>query len=240
MKRAIAAAVVFAAVVGSAALLGSDEGRGESWLFLDPASLADLGLVAHSPRGGVWGLEEHEEATGGRALANHEGEPGAAPAMLLALEPRSRDLRARTRCKVVSTSLAPEALEEGPAACGVVFRYVDDSNHWVVRADAAAATLEVAAVVSGREHVVAHGPVPASLGSWIELSIEARGDIVRVSLEGRPTLMVESPTLPAGAGSVGLWVPSSTTAFFDHFAIETLSPVPRALEILPLLGRRPG
>jgi hypothetical protein len=242
-KQSIAGALVLAAIVFVAAVFGGDDGKiGEHWTFLDAVSLADLGLVAHGTRSGAWGLEDHDAATGGRALANHEGEPGASPAVLVAVQPKSRDLRARTRCKVVGTSMLPEAFADAPASCGIVFRFLDEQNHWIVRADAGESMLEAAAVVGGEERVLERARTPRSLGigTWIDLVVEVRGDVLRASLDGQQALVAEAPTVPAGSGAIGLWVPSGATVYFDHFTIETLSAVPRALEILPILGRRPG
>ena len=119
---------------------------------------------------------------------------------------------------------------------------IDEQNHWLVRADAGANTIEAATVVRGEERILKRALASDALrvGSWIELSVEARGDVVRASLGGRSVLVAEAPAAPAASGAVGLWVPSGTTVYFDHFMIETLSPAPRALEILPVLGRRPG
>ena len=240
VKRTVASAIVLGALVGAAAMLAGDGGGHEHWTFLDKASLAELGLVAHGARSGSWLLEDVEAATGGRALANHEGEPGASPALVVAMQPRSRDIRAQTRCMVVGTAMKAEAFADVPAACGVVFRFVDEQNHWIVRAIAGESAIEAATVVRGNERVLRRAPAPhaVEVGRWIELSVEVRGDVVKASLDGQPVLVAESTMLPAAAGSVGLWAPAGATAYFDHFTIETLTASPRALEILPILGKR--
>jgi hypothetical protein len=241
-KQLVAGAIVLTAIVGAASVLqGDGAGTNERWMFLDPATLADLGLAAHGA-GGAWGLETHEEATGGRALANHEGEPGAEPAVLVASRSRARDLRARTRCEVVGVSMRADSFASASAACGIVFRFVDARNHWIARADVSDSTLEVVTVIDGRERVVGRAEVAGGLvlGSWIELGVEVRGDVVRVGLGGRPLVVAQTPAVPAAFGAVGLWATSESTVFFDHFTIETLTPAPQALEILPILGRRSG
>jgi hypothetical protein len=242
LERIVASVILLTALVCAAAFLTHDGGKSkEHWTFLDTASLAELGLVAHGAKGGSWGLEDHEPATGGRALANHRGEPGASPALLVAAQPTGRDVRARTRCKVVGP-LVPDAGADTAAACGIVVRFLDEQNHWIVRADAGERALEAAAVVRGQERVIKRAAVPRAIepGRWIDLAVEVRGDVVRASLDGEPALVAEAPTIPAASGAVGLWAPSGTAVYFDHFAIETLSTAPRALEILPILGKRPG
>jgi hypothetical protein len=249
VKRTIGLAVLLGALVAVGMLLGGDGARGkkgpEHWAFLDAVTPGDLGLVARGT-GGTWALEEHAEATGGRALANHEGTQGGPPALLVAASPSARDLRTRTRCKVARITAPRDAADPDhvPAACGVVFRFVDDQNHWIARADLDASTLEVATLTRGKERVLGRRSTerPLASGGWVDLVVEARGDVVRVSIDGvaGPVLVTESPAVHAAFGRIGLWAPSEATVLFDHFTIETLAPTPRALEILPVLGRKTG
>lgn len=237
VKRVGAAAVLLAALLVVAAILGGDgPERSERWTFLDAKTPDELGLVAQGT-GGIWALEDHEHATGGRALANHEGPSGDSPALLVATQSLARDVRARTRCKVVSALVAPPH-----AACGVLFRFVDRANYWVVRVDVGTGDVEAAAVVGGEERILRRASVSGFVanGSWSDLDVEARGDVVRVALGGRPVLVAEAPSVLAPFGLTGLWASSEAAVLFDHFTIETLTAVPQALEILPLLGRRQG
>lgn len=244
VKRGIAGIIVLSAAIFAATLI-SERGakKDQKWTFLDDKKLSELGLEARgAARSGDWGLEEHTEATGGRALANQEGDPGIGPALLIAKAPRARDLKARTRCKVESVSTKPEAFGPAMAACGVVFRYVDDANHWIVRANASAGEIEAVSVVGGKERIVKSAPDPAAaVNTWLDLAVEARGDVIIVSVgEGgaRKLFTAEAPTVPAAFGSLGLWATSESKSYFDHFSIETLTATPQAIEVLPLLGNK--
>lgn len=242
-RRALVTIIVLGIVSFVAMLFGSTEKpKSKSWSFVETSSSEpmDFGLVTESASGGTWTLEDHEEATGGRALANHEGEPDAQPAVLLSKQTRARDLRAKTRCKVAAPARAtndPSASDR--SACGIVFRWVDAQNHWIARADVASGSVEVLTV---------HGNIPRLVGraksasvleldAWIDLGVEVRGDVIRVSVDGRPTLTAEAPLVPAAFGAAGLWAPSEARVFFDDLTIETLIPAPQALETLPLLGK---
>jgi hypothetical protein len=244
-KRWIAGIVVLGAAIFAATLISERGGgakKNENWTFLDDKKLGELGLEARgAAMSGEWGLEEHTEATGGRALANQEGDPGKGPALLIAKEQRARDLKAKTRCKVESASLEASAAGQATAACGVVFRYVDDANHWIVRANASAGTVEAVSVVGGKERIVKSEPEPvAALNTWIDLAVEARGDVVIVSVGEPPKKLftAEAPTVPAAYAALGLWATSESKAYFDHFSIETLTATPQAIEVLPLLGNK--
>lgn len=130
-----------------------------------------------------------------------------------------------TRCK---------AGGEG-AGCGLAFRIADDRNF--VTARVSGARVELVHVDRGTEMVLASSAL-ASAGDdvWQELAVEARGDIIRVKVNGASAIDVHDPR-PAVAGGVGLWAPAR--AWFDELSIETLATSPQALEVLPFL-RRPS
>jgi len=237
LGRWIAGIIVLGAAVLAITLLTGRGGgkKKEKWTFLDDKALDELGFVAHSPESGTWVLEEREDATGGRALANHEGDAGSGPAYLLAKDPKARDLKTHTRCKVVNVS--DDA--GGTGACGVVFRFVNVSNHWVVRANVTTSVVEAVNIVNGRERVVKTVAEPtATLGAWVELFVEVRGDVVTVSNSKGKLFVAEAPSVPAAYASAGLWATSESQAYFDHFSIETLSASPQQIEVLPLLGNK--
>jgi hypothetical protein len=187
------------------------------------------------PTGGPWSIEDHAEATGARALVNHEGNAGAKPAVLVAKSILARDLTASTRCKSTTQ-------------CGIVFRYRNDENYDVARFDAATQNVVLANVVGGRDVVVARAPAPAGAPAggeagtpeaWQDLRVDANAGVIRVRWNDR--LLIEATEgAPANSGYAGLWVPADATAYFDELSIEALPDSPRALEVLPLLGRSSG
>lgn len=232
-KQAIAlvALVVAVAVVAVVLTHGEKKPTGEHWAFEHPTTPADLGLVPHSPASGEWVLEEHDAATGGRALTNLGGTAGAPPAILVSEKLHSRDIKTKTRCQFESPAR--------PAACGLVFRFIDAQNYWLARAasNQSGDVVEAVTVTGGKERLLKRSG-PVKLGDWISLDVEARGDRVTVLLDGAPAVVVDAPAALAGFGVAGLWAPSETRAVFDHFTVETLSATPRSLEILPVIGQK--
>jgi hypothetical protein len=69
--------------------------------------------------------------------------------------------------------------------------------------------------------------------------VEARGDRIRVSCNGRDVVAVSDPT-PAHVGTVGLWAPSAAEVYFDELVVETLPASAQSLEVLPLLRKGAG
>lgn len=223
----IAAAAMIAVLLG-AALRGPAAPARQSWTFTEQAaSPADLGLATPVDRAGPWSLEDHEHATGGRALVNRAGAPDERPALAVATSLRARDLRAATRCKVASAA----------SACGLVFRYRDERNHYIARIDGASATVSLAAVVDGAERLVSARAIDASPGAWHQLGVEARGDHLVVTWNGRDAIDARDGALP-GEGAIGLWVPAAGVALFDELTVEPLPVRSDLLDLAPLLGNK--
>lgn len=230
LRRVLAGAAILGVGAFCAELVGDMRPPSERWSFLERgASLSELHLHPASASAGPWAIEDHDSATGARALVNHEGAEGR-PALLLAKSIRTRDLTASTRCK-------------SSAQCGLVFRYRNDDNYDVVRFDAPTQRVILGSMVGGHDVTTCAAPVAfdATAGSdaWQDLRVEATAGIIRVHWSNR--LVIEATEgAPANSGYAGLWVPATATAYFDELSIEALPDSPRALEVLPLLGRSSG
>lgn len=222
-RVALGAGLLAIVAILASFLPSSVRAQKQRWTFVDAATPADLGLSPRVATAGGWTLEEHPVATGGRAMVNHEGDPGSSPAILLVSGTRARDVRAMTRCKGES--------------CGIAFRVVDERTYALARIDAPSRRVELVAVADGIERVIDAGSIGGAPEAWQELAVEARGDVVRVASNGRIVLETTSAE-PAAVGGVGLWAPAASRAYFDELVVEPLPASPQALEVLPLLGRR--
>lgn len=213
--RAFAAVAVVSvlAVLASFFHAGVPAARHQRWTFLEESPLA----IATE---GAWTIEHHPAATGGRALAK---DIGPSP-LLVAMSGPARDVRAMTRCKGGERK-----------GCGLAFRIADDRSFTVARV--AGDRVELVRVDDGRESSLGTRALPPGGGDvWQELHVEARGDVIRVTMNGAGIFDVHDPR-PAVAGGVGLWAPAR--AWFDELAIEMLAASPQAIEMLPFL-RRPS
>jgi hypothetical protein len=228
----LTAAIALVLVLGGGAslLLAGGSATSHRWTFVGDAGSPDaLGFRVGAPRAGAWSVEDDQAATGARSLVNRVGEEDAPPATLVALHVRARDVHARTRCRVAGD-------REGDA-CGVVFRYVDDATHHLARIEPGSRQVVLARVRGGMERVLARTRAPLQAGVWQELAVDARGDVLRVSLNGQGLIDVHD-VVPAPIGTVGLWAPSGSEASFDELAIEVFTTAPQVVEVLPFLQRR--
>jgi hypothetical protein len=117
-------------------------------------------------------------------------------------------------------------------AAGIVWRYRDPENYYVVRANALEENVVLYKVEHGKRSDLK--PVDAGLfaygkkarvrsGAWQQLRVEVRGGLFRVSLDGSHLFDVRDATF-AGSGKVGLWTKADSVTAFDDLSIETLDP----------------
>jgi hypothetical protein len=226
IARATAAfVVVVAGIVAITLFFSGGSSRRHRWTFLgDDVSPDALGFRVGEPRSGTWSVEHDDAATGARSLVNRVGDDDAPPATLVTNVVRARDLRALTRCRV-----------SPGGACGIVFRYVDDRTHHVARLQTDRVVL--ARVAGGKERVLGSSAANVFAGIWHELTVEARGDVLRVAWNGAVVIDVHD-VVPAPIGTAGLWAPSSGEAYFDELAVDVFPAAAQVVEVLPLLGGR--
>ncbi|HEX3746582.1 MAG TPA: hypothetical protein VHW09_21745 [Bryobacteraceae bacterium] len=123
-----------------------------------------------------------------------------------------------TRDGDISVRIKPISGRDGLAG-GVVWRYRDENNYYVARANATENTVSVFKVENGRRISlftdVKH-PIPAN--SWSILKVSARGPRFQVFVDHRRVLQGRDNTF-SNAGRVGLWAMNSSTVYFDDFRV---------------------
>lgn len=112
-------------------------------------------------------------------------------------------------------------------AAGIVWRYRDPANYYVVRANALEENVVLYKVERGKRSDLdpvgsgffAYGKkAPVRSGAWHELRVEVGGDLFRVSLDGAHLFDVQDATF-AGSGKVGLWTKADSVTAFDALSI---------------------
>jgi hypothetical protein len=113
-------------------------------------------------------------------------------------------------------------------AGGLVWRYQDEDNYYLVRANALESNVVLYKVERGRRTDLplkgagrTYGKaakVPA--GQWSTLRVVATGTRFEVSLNGVPLYEVEDATF-AAAGRVGVWTKADSVTHFDDLTIVT-------------------
>ena len=127
--------------------------------------------------------------------------------------PVLKDLRLEVRCKPVSGKT--------DEACGLVFRFQDDNNYYVVRANALEDNVRLYHVVKSQRRQIAGWNGKVAPGVWHSLAIEARGDQLKVAWNGKAIIEATDGTF-GKAGRVGLWTKADSVTYFDDLVATPL------------------
>jgi hypothetical protein len=111
-------------------------------------------------------------------------------------------------------------------AAGLVWRYLDENNYYLVRANALEGNVVLYKVEGGRrtslapvgkggEYGVAQS-VP--VGRWSTLRVAFMGSRFVVSFDDKPLFEVDDATF-AGPGRVGVWTKADSVTYFDEFEL---------------------
>ena len=118
----------------------------------------------------------------------------------------------------VSVRIKPVAGREGLGG-GLVWRYRDENNYYLVQADAMEKKVAVYKVENGRRAPMAPGvthEIPAN--GWSILKVSARGNRFQIYLDHRRILQGQDDTF-AKAGKVGLLTAADSVTYFDDFRV---------------------
>ena len=113
-------------------------------------------------------------------------------------------------------------------AAGIVWRYRDKDNYYIVRANALENNVVLYKVLNGkREDLPLKGEgrtygkkatVPKN--QWSELRVTAKGNLFTVWLNGQKLYEIEDSTFTE-AGKVGLWTKADSVTYFDDLKVVT-------------------
>ncbi len=127
--------------------------------------------------------------------------------------PLLKDLRLEVRCKPVSGKT--------DEACGLVFRYLDENNYYVTRANALEDNVNLYHVVKGRRRQIKGWSGKVAPNTWHALAVEARGDHFQVFWDRTPVIDAKDDTFK-DAGKVGLWTKADSVTYFDALSVKPL------------------
>jgi hypothetical protein len=140
-----------------------------------------------------------------------------------------RDFKLSTKFKTVRGDAEQMA--------GIVFRFQNESNYYVVRASSLGNTFRFYKVLDGQRGMMVGPEVPVKSGVWHELSIEAEGSHFTFKLDGEqrfPTVIDISFT----RGKIGFWTKSDAVSYFRDVKITYQPLVPAAQAMMPHLAKR--
>ena len=204
MKRLIRS-VVFAMFVATAA-------SAETWNFdADPVNAPPAGFsFGRTGKGkpGRWVVQAEKDApSAGNVLAQLDTDTTDYRfPVAVAGEPKFGDVNLSVRCKPVSGRV--------DQACGLVFRYEDENNYYLTRANALEDNVNLYYVKDGRRRQITGWSGKVTSGAWHQLGVEARGDHFVVSFDGNKVVDTHDSTF-SQPGKVGVWTKADSVTYFD-------------------------
>lgn len=114
---------------------------------------------------------------------------------------------------------------------GVAFRLQDEENYYVVRASSLGNNLRFYKFVNGQRSAPIGPELPIPSGVWHELTVECRGNQIRVQLNGREVLPLLTDNSFA-RGRIGFWTKSDAVSYFADARIDYTPHEPLAQKLV--------
>jgi hypothetical protein len=130
-----------------------------------------------------------------------------------------RNFRFATQFKIVSGVAEQMA--------GLVFRYQNPSNFYIVRIDALAKNLRYYKVVNSGRYSLVTFPCNVMPGTWHQLGVQCDGTQITISLDNR-LAMPQLTDTTFTEGRIGFWTKSDTVSYFANARVDYTPVIPAA------------
>lgn len=108
-------------------------------------------------------------------------------------------------------------------AAGLVARYLNEQNYYVVRANALEGNVRLYRVVSGVRTQIAGADSPVDSGRWHDLAMHVTGNHFEVVYENKLLFSADDGVL-TNEGKIGLWTKADSVTWFDDLRFKSLAP----------------
>ena len=104
---------------------------------------------------------------------------------------------------------------------GPVWRYQDNNNYYIARANPLENNYRVYKVVNGNRIQMDSARLKVTSGEWHTIKIITRKDHIQCFYDGQPYLEVEDNTFQKG-GKIGLWTKADAVTYFDDLEVRPI------------------
>jgi hypothetical protein len=167
--------------------------------------------------GSVWKVAADETAPSkhGLVLAQTAASPGSVFNLCVATEGQFKDLELSVSFKAMSG--------DSDQGGGLVWRYRDADNYYVVRMNPLEDNFRVYKVVAGKRiQLGSKEGLKVPIREWHVIKIVHVGRKIECYLDGTKQLEVEDDAFGT-EGAVGLWTKADAQTFFDEFRVRALT-----------------
>lgn len=107
---------------------------------------------------------------------------------------------------------------EADQAAGLVFRYKDNQNYYVLSANALKNNVHLYKVSNGQQKLLGEKNMPVSSNEWHLLKVVYDGKKIRCFFENAMVIEVLDDTF--SSGGIGLWTKSDSYVLFDDLVLQ--------------------
>jgi hypothetical protein len=107
-------------------------------------------------------------------------------------------------------------------AGGVVWRWKDEDNYYVARANALENNVSLYYTERGSRRTLKYVDAPVARGSWHTLRVDFAGPAITVSLDGKRHIEHRDEHI-TGAGAVGVWTKADSVTAFTEFSYGSVT-----------------
>jgi hypothetical protein len=219
-SRLVSAVLLLSALMVFGCSEAAETGAREAiTLDFDAAAVGELpaGFSTAVTGGGgpaVWRVVEDASApSGGKVLAQTSTDKTSARFPLCLYEGlTAAEVEVSVRFKPVSGTV--------DQAAGLVARYRDKDNYYIVRANALENNVRLYKVERGKRTQFAGMDVKVPANVWQTLTWEVKGTHFRVRLNDSLLFEADDRTF-RDAGKVGLWTKADSVSYFDDLTVKT-------------------
>ena len=104
---------------------------------------------------------------------------------------------------------------------GPVWRYQDNNNYYIARANPLEDNFRVYKVVDGKRIQMDSARLKVTSGEWHTIKVISRKDQIQCFYDGQPYLEVKDDTFHK-AGRVGLWTKADAVTYFDDLEVRPI------------------
>jgi hypothetical protein len=124
---------------------------------------------------------------------------------------------------------------------GVVFRYQNSSNFYVVRVSVLGKNIAFYKVINGELVSPVRLPLDVSTGTWHELQVDCSGIYIECSVDGQKALPTITDTAAVQSdGLIGFWTKSDAVTYFADATLTYTPRIPAAQEMVDeIISGRP-
>lgn len=105
-------------------------------------------------------------------------------------------------------------------AAGIIFRFRDPDNYYVLRANALEDNVDLYKFNNGKRKKIAWADVKVSSREWHTLKVEYKGSSIKGYYDDK--LLIDVKDDAYKTGNVGLWTKADSVTYFDDIIVESL------------------